>query len=166
MAPLIILIVSFLILFALNFFLKKQFSFSQLGRFAMAIMLVFTGASHLIKTEEMVQMMPDFFPYKLFFVYLTGALEIGAAVGLLYQRWAKLTSVALIIFFLLVLPANIIGSLKRVELGGMENGPAYLFFRVPLQVFLICWVYYFGIHVFSKNPSRGLNQSHTSDVIR
>jgi uncharacterized membrane protein len=166
MAPLVVLIISFLILLALKFFLTKQFSISQVGRLAMAVMLVFTGASHFIKTEEMVQMMPDFFPYKLFFVYLTGALEIGAAVGLVYQRWAKFTSVALIAFFVLVLPANIIGSLKRVELGGMENGPAYLFFRVPLQVFLICWVYYFGIYRLGKNAVGGLNHTHMSDVNR
>jgi uncharacterized membrane protein len=152
MAPLIILFISFLILLAFKSFLKKQFSVSQAGRLAMGIMLVFTGATHFIKTQEMVQMMPDFLPYKVFFVYLTGALEIGAAVALLYQRWAKFTSVALIIFFVLILPANIIGALKRVELGGMENGPAYLFFRVPLQIFLICWVYYFGIYLLGKNP--------------
>ncbi len=35
---------------------------------------------------------------------------------------------------------------KEVNLGGMENGAMYLFFRIPLQVIFIAWAYYFGIH--------------------
>jgi uncharacterized membrane protein len=46
---------------------------------------------------------------------------------------------------LAILPANVIGAFQRVELGGMENGPDYLYFRVPLQFLFIGWVYYFGI---------------------
>ena len=162
MAPLIILIISFGTGLALNFVLQKKYSISDLGRFALAIMLAFTGASHFIKTEEMFQMMPNFFPYKTLFVYLTGVLEIGAGVGLLFRRFAKLTSVALIVFFVLILPANIIGSIKRVELGGMENGPTYLFFRVPLQLFFICWTYYFGIYLPTKKSVEGSESySHT-----
>lgn len=155
MSTLIILFLSFLILLASNkYILKTKYSLSQLGRFAMAIMLGFTGAAHFIKTAEMVQMMPEFFPYKIWFVYATGLLEIGLAVGLLFKRWAMLASVALIVFFVLILPANIVGSLKRVELGGMENGPAYLFFRIPLQIFFVCWTYYFGIYLFKRNVYR------------
>lgn len=33
--------------------------------------------------------------------------------------------------------------LKQVSLGGMEKGITYLYFRIPLQIFLIIWVYYF-----------------------
>ncbi len=161
MAPLIILVISFAIASALNFLAKKKFSISDLGRFALAIMLAFTGASHFIKTEEMVQMMPSFVPYKALFVYVTGVLEIGAGVGLLFRQLAKFTSFALIVFFVLILPANIIGTVKQVELGGMENGPLYLFFRVPLQLFFIWWTYYFGIYLLKKDLGRSESYSHT-----
>ena len=49
-----------------------------------------------------------------------------------------------------ILPANIIGSFKKVELGGMENGPGYLYFRVPLQLLFVGWTYYFGIYLLDK----------------
>ena len=65
-------------------------------------------------------------------------------------------SVALIAFFVLILPANIVGSLKGVELGGMENGPAYLFFRIPLQIFFICWTYYFGVYLLKRRSAERL----------
>lgn len=122
-----------------------------MGRVAMAIMLLFTGVAHFYKTVEMVQMMPDFLPAKKEIVYVTGIFEILAAVGLLFSRTAYLTSLFLIIFFLTILPANIIGAIKQVAIGGMENGPAYLFFRIPLQFLFIWWTYYFGIRRLHRN---------------
>lgn len=151
MSTLIILLLSFLISLALNkYAFHNRYSSSTLGRFALAVMLLFTGTSHFFKTDEMVQMMPGLLPYKTGLVYATGVLELLAAAGLLIQRWAKMTSVALILFFVLILPANIIGSMKRVELGGMENGPSYLYFRIPFQMLLIWWAYYFGIRLLKE----------------
>ena len=160
MSPLVILITSFVMVLASNFVFQNKYSTSRVGRFALTIMLVFTGASHFIKTEEMIQMMPHILPFKAWFVYFTGVVEIVAGVGLLFGRWAKFTSVALIVFFVLILPANIIGTIKRVELGGMENGPLYLFFRVPLQLFFIWWTYYFGIYLLKKDLGRSESYSH------
>lgn len=117
-----------------------------MGRSALAVMLLFTGSSHFYKSEEMVQMLPEFLPFKIQFVYLTGVIELLSTAGLLIQRTARWTSICLILFFLVILPANIIGSIKRVELGGMENGPAYLYFRIPLQMFFIWRTYYFGVN--------------------
>jgi uncharacterized membrane protein len=145
MAPLIVLIVSFGGFWLVNkYMLNERFSASFIGRVAMALMLLMTGSAHFFKTDVMVQSMPDLIPYKVELVYFTGVIELLAAIGLLFDRTAKLTSILLIIFFICILPANIIGSLKRVELGGMENGPMYLLFRVPLQVFFIWWAYFFG----------------------
>jgi len=111
----------------------------------MSVMLIVTGVAHFANTDLMVEMMPEFLPLKREFVYLTGVLELLAVVGLLINRLSKLTAVLLIIFFILILPANIVGSIKQINLGGMENGVLYLLFRVPLQIFFIFWAYYFGI---------------------
>jgi len=152
MPTLIILISSFCLIWLLNKYVAKNIlSVSLTGKIAMAIMLLFTGSSHFFKTPEMVQMMPDFLPHKIVLVYFTGALELAFAIGLLLPRYAKWTAIALILFFLAILPANIIGSFKKVHLGEMENGPGYLFFRIPLQFLFIGWAYYFGIHL-SEGP--------------
>lgn len=144
MAPLIVLVVSFGVFWLINkYLLKEKYSISLIGRVALALMLLMTGSAHFFKTDVMVQSMPDAIPYKLELVYFTGVIELLAAIGLLFDRIAKLTSILLIIFLICILPANIIGSFKRIELGGMENGPVYLWFRVPLQVFFIWWVYFF-----------------------
>jgi uncharacterized membrane protein len=151
MAPLIILLVTFGLLFLLDrFVLNGRIGLSLAGRIAMAAMLVATGISHFTNTDQMVAMMPDFMPAKRELVYFTGLCELAAVVGLVWKRTARLASVLLIVFFVLVLPANIAGSLKSVNFGGMEYGPLYLLLRVPMQVFFIWWAWWFGI---KKLPS-------------
>ena len=155
MAPLIILIVCFGIIFLINkFTLKGKLTLSFIGRASLAIMLIFTGIAHFTKTGSMIQMLPDFIPFKKETVYLTGILEIMASIGLLTQKFARMTSIMLILFFLAILPANIIGSIKEIELGGMEKGVNYLYFRIPLQLLFIIWIYYFGIKINKTTPNK------------
>lgn len=148
MAPLIVLIVTFALIFAANrFLLSDRLSISQAGRYALAVMMLVAGVSHFTTTgvEVMAQMMPDAIPYKRELVYFTGLCELAAVPGLILQRTSRLTAIMLIIFFLAVLPANIAGSLKQVNYSGMEYGAVYLLFRVPLQMLFIWWAWYFGL---------------------
>lgn len=151
MAPLIVLIVTFAILFAINkLVLGNRLSMSQIGRFALAAMLLVTGTAHFTNTESMIEMMPDALPFKRELVYFTGICELAAVVGLIWSKTSRLASILLIIFFIAILPANIAGSLKQVNFGGMESGAIYLLFRVPLQILFIWWVWYFGLRLNSS----------------
>lgn len=151
MAPLIFLLATFALLWAVNrFLLSRRWNLAFIGRASMAVMLIVTGISHFTNTAEMVSMMPDFMPAKRGIVYLTGVVELVAVVGLLWERTSRLASILLIVFFIAILPANIAGSLKSVQYGGMEYGPLYLLFRIPLQLFFIGWVWYFGISQYRE----------------
>ena len=146
MAPLIVLLTSFMLMLLVNkFLLKNRFNNLELGRAAMSVMLLMTGIAHFTRTEAMAEMLPDFVQFKTALIFFTGIVEIATAIGLLFKKSARLSSILLIVFFICVLPANIIGSIKQVQLGGMEAGRSYLYFRIPLQIFFIWWVYYFGI---------------------
>jgi uncharacterized membrane protein len=146
MAPLIFLLGTFVALYLINrFLLGGRLRISFIGRASMAVMLTVTAVAHFTNTQQMIDMMPDFMPAKREMIYFTGVCELLAVVGLLWDKTARLASILLIIFFVLVLPANIAGSLKSVQLGGMEYGPWYLLFRIPLQIFFIWWVWYFGV---------------------
>jgi len=151
MAPLIILVFSFIVFLTTNrLFFHKKLSLSFMGRSALGIMMFFTAITHFTQTEYMIQMLPDTIPYKTWVVYATGIFELAAVAGLFIRNTVKTTSYLLILFFLLILPANIIGSIKQVNLGGMEAGVPYLIFRIPLQVLFIIWTYYFGILKFRQ----------------
>ena len=154
MAPLIILLVTFAVLYLIDrFALRQRLGLSFIGRAAMAVMLIATGISHFTNTEELIAIMPDMMPAKRELVYFTGICELAAVPGLLWSKTARLASVLLLIFFVLVLPANIAGSFKQVQFGGMEYGPWYLLFRVPLQVLFIWWVWFFGVKSQKQLPS-------------
>lgn len=148
MIPLIVLLAVFVVaLFSIKI-LRGSYQFAQSGRIAMSAMLVFTAIGHFAFAKGMAMMLPSFIPYKIETVYLTGVLEIAAAVGLLIPGVRVVTGWLLIAFFILILPANIYASINHVDYQKATfdgNGPAYLWFRVPLQVLFIGWVYFAAV---------------------
>lgn len=148
MELLYILFGAFLISLLIIKLAKGVLDFSLSGRIAMSVMLLFTASGHFLFPQGMAMMIPDFIPYKLFMVYLTGVIEIAAAIGLIPDRFSKITAVLLIIFFIAILPANIHAALNNIDLRtGDSSGPGseYLYFRIPMQILLIVWTYFFGI---------------------
>ena len=119
----------------------------------MSVMLLFTATGHFAFTQGMISMMPDFIPFKKELVYITGVFEICAAIGLVFFRLQRVTAWLLILFFLLILPANINAAVKNIDYQTGTNtghGVAYLWFRVPLQIFFIVCTYFFGIRLKAK----------------
>jgi uncharacterized membrane protein len=115
------------------------------GRIGIALMFAFTGAGHFIKTPQMAQMLPAWVPMRFPLIYFTGVLELVAAATILITPLARPTGMALCIFLLLILPSNVYAAFQRVEFGGGEAGPIYLLVRIPLQFFLIGWIYWFAV---------------------
>ena len=150
MKPLLVLLLSFTIsLFVLKI-IKKEYDFALSARIAMSIMLVFTAIGHFAFTKGMSMMIPKFIPFKESFVYLSGIFEILLALGLLIPKLKTVSGCALIIFLLLMLPANIYASVNNVnyQKGTFDgNGVMYLWFRIPLQILFIIWTYISTIRI-------------------
>ena len=123
------------------------------GRISLAIFFVFTGVSHFLMPAEMMQMLPSFIPFRLEIIYLTGILEILGGIGLLIPGLERIASIALILFLLAVLPANIYAAVNYINFGAHALGPIYLLARIPFQLFVIGWAYYFGVKHHSKQIS-------------
>lgn len=144
MKPLFVLLLSFTISLFVIKIIKKEYYFQLSARIAMSIMLLFTAIGHFIYTKGMAMMVPKFIPYKVYFVYLTGIFEILLAICFLIQKFKLTTGWVLIIFLLLMLPANIYASINTINYQNATYngyGVLYLWFRVPLQIFFISWVY-------------------------
>ncbi|MGY6647816.1 DoxX family protein [Wenyingzhuangia sp. IMCC45574] len=143
MKPLFVLLISFL---AALFILKrknKTNSLSRAAKIAMCIMLVFTGVAHFPFAKGMTGMLPKFIPFRELLIYATGVLEILFGIGLL-GKYSKQTAWLLISFLICVLPANIYAAVHTINYQtGATNGHglSYLWFRAPLQLFFIAWVY-------------------------
>lgn len=148
MKPLYVLISVFIISLLATRFIAGNFDYVLSGRLAMSFMLLFTAIGHFAFTKGMTMMMPGFIPFKKLLVYLTGVIEIAAAAGLLLPSFLHTTAWLLIIFFMLILPANINAAIQHIDYQkGTYEGPGtgYLWFRVPLQVLFIGWVYWFAL---------------------
>ncbi|RZL97183.1 MAG: hypothetical protein EOO88_62895 [Pedobacter sp.] len=149
MKPLLVLIAAFLIsLVGLEVF-SGEWNYRLAGNIAMACMLLFTAIGHFAFTKGMTMMLPDIVPFKKELVYLTGVIEVAAAIGLLVNPLREMTAILLIVFFVLLLPANIHAALKNVDYqkGTYDGqGLTYLWFRVPLQLFFISWIVYFCLY--------------------
>ena len=150
MKPLIVLIISFLVALLCTRVMTGDWMAAVAGNAAMAVMLLFTAIGHFAYSKGMVMMMPAFMPIKKALVWLTGFIEIFAAVGLLIPSLRELTSWLLILFFILILPVNIQAAIKNVDYQKATytgSGLKYLWFRIPLQILFVGWVWYFGIYL-------------------
>ncbi|WP_435624074.1 DoxX family protein [Flagellimonas sp.] len=150
MKPLIVLLSSFVIAIFVVKLIYKKYDFALSARIAMAIMLCFTAMGHFVYTKGMSMMIPEFIPFKISFVHLTGIFEILLAFGLLIPRLKVISGWILIIFLLLMLPANIYAAIHQVnyQKGTFDgNGLSYLWFRIPLQILFIVWTYLSSIRM-------------------
>ena len=126
----------------------RRWNFALSGRIAMCAMLCFTALGHVMFPQGMAMMIPPFIPFKVELVYLTGLLEVAGGIGLLIPKFRRLSAILLIIFFVLITPANIYAAIHHIDLQKASYdgpGPAYLWFRLPLQLFFIAWVWYFSL---------------------
>ena len=144
MKPLIVLISVFAVSLVLSKILSGRYQFAQSGRISMAVMLLFTASAHYAFTKGMAMMLPPFIPCPTEIIFLTGVLEIAAAIGILSPNFRVVSGWLLIIFFLLILPANVYAASRHIDYQNPSNsgsGLAYLWFRIPLQLLFIVWTY-------------------------
>lgn len=148
MKPFILfIVVSILSLLALKI-IHGRYDLRYSVRIGMSIMLLFTALGHFLFPDGMTLMIPEFVPFKKELIYFTAIIEIVGAIGLHVPQWRLLTSWLLIVFFILLLPANIKASMSHLNYQkGTFDGPgiAYLWFRIPLQILFILSIYFSSI---------------------
>lgn len=148
MKPLFVLLISFLVAVVSIRITTGSYDWQLAGCIALAVMLLFTATGHFAFTKGMALMVPGFIPAKEAVVYLTGIIEIAAAIGLLIPGMRLLTGWLLIAFFIVMLPANIQAAIRHIDYQhATQAGPglSYLWFRVPLQLLFIAWAWVFAV---------------------
>ena len=148
MKPLIVLIAVFCLSLLTIKITRGEYEWALSGRIALSAMLAFSAIGHFAFTKGMSLMIPEFIPFKMEIIYLTGIIEILFAIGLFFPNYRVLTAWLIIVFLLLVLPTNIYASIKHLDIQKATfdgNGLNYLWFRIPLQILYIVWTYLFSI---------------------
>ncbi|KQN35884.1 hypothetical protein ASE92_07005 [Pedobacter sp. Leaf41] len=148
MKPLFILLVVYIALMAFGGHTSFDKGDIFAGNIAMSVMLLFTAIGHFKFKTSMAAMIPLFIPKKVEIVIFTGILEIAFAVGLCIESSRYYSGIGLIVFLLAILPANIYAAKHQINYENLyQPGPGvkYLWFRIPFQLFLIAWVWYFSV---------------------
>lgn len=148
MEVLSVLLVSFVLSLLFSKLIKKKWKITFSGNLAMCFMLCFTAIGHVIYAKGMTMIIPPIVPFRLEIVYITGLMEIIMGVILLFPKYRRVMGIVIVLFFVFILPANIYEAVSYIDLttGTYTGaGPMYLFFRIPLQLFFIVWVYWFSV---------------------
>lgn len=145
MAPLIILAVVTLIARAIGQLgVASLRSWPAATRVGLAVMFLFTAVAHFNSMRsDLVAMVPPFIPNPELMVTFTGIAEILGALGLLIPRTRRIAALALIVFLIAVLPANIYAAQAGLTLRGAPVTP--LVPRVALQILFIALLWWSGV---------------------
>ena len=145
MAPAIVLVVAALLARAAGRLgVRALDDWPSAARVGLALMLTVTASAHFNSMRpDLVAMVPPAVPNPELMVTFTGVCEILGAVGLLIPRTRRLAAIALIVFLIAVLPANIHAARAGLRLGGSPATP--LVPRVLLQVVFIGLVWWSGL---------------------
>ena len=145
MVPLIVLVaVTLLARLAGRLGIRPLQNWPAATRAGLAVMFCFTAAAHFNSMRaDMIRMVPPSVPYPELMVTFTGICEILGAIGLLLQQTRRVAAVALIVFLIAVLPANIHAAQSEITLRGAPATP--LVPRIALQLLFIVLVWWSGI---------------------
>ena len=107
------------------------------------IALIFgtSGVLHLLKPGPFMAIMPPWLPAHRELVLISGVCEILGAIGVLVPATRVAAGWGLIALLLAVFPANIQMLLNARASHASALWTAGLIARLPLQVFLIYWVF-------------------------
>jgi uncharacterized membrane protein len=112
-------------------------------RVLLAFFMAVAGAFHFIKPIPFIRIVPGFLPAPATLVYLSGAIEIALAMGLLVPALRQLSAWGLVALFIAVYPANLNMALNHIEIQGIPNTWWFQAIRLPFQFVLIAWAYWY-----------------------
>jgi uncharacterized membrane protein len=145
MAPLVVLVTATILARAAGQFgVPALRDWAAATRAGLAVMFCFTAAAHFNSMrDDLVRMVPPDVPNPELMVTLTGLCEIAGAVGLLVPRTRRIAAVALIVFLVAVLPANIHAARAGVTIAGADATP--LVPRIALQALFVALLWWSGV---------------------
>ncbi len=110
-------------------------------KYILALFFVLAGLNHFRVPDFYVNIIPPYLPSPLLLVYVSGFFEIVFGVLLLLPKYSSMAAWGLIALLIAVSPANIHMAINP-ELYP-NYSPAVLWARLPLQLILILWAYWY-----------------------
>lgn len=115
-------------------------------RWLLTIFMVGAGANHFVHPAPYLGMMPAEIPasWHALLVQISGIAEIAGGLGLILPRTRRLAAWGLIALFIAVFPANVNMAVNHLPLGTTTLPAWALWARLPLQILLIAWAWWYA----------------------
>ena len=116
-------------------------TFAQVSLIFMAAFYFCVGVLHMVKPKLFLKIIPPYLPKPLLLVFLSGVAEMLLGIGLMIPATQTLSAWGVILLLIAVFPAN----LYMYQKGGAAFGLSdrVLFWRLPIQLLLILWAYFY-----------------------
>lgn len=116
--------------------------------YVMGLTYVLAGVMHFVVPKAYEQVVPPQLPARRALVYLSGVAEAGFGLGVLFERTRRVSAWGLVATLVAVFPANVYMAVGDPDLRGApeflrEAPDAALWARLPLQVVLIAWAWWY-----------------------
>lgn len=109
--------------------------------YLLAALFVLAGFNHFMSPDFYLKIMPPYLPWHLLLVYLSGVFEIVLGVLLLLPKFTRIAAWGLIALLMAVFPANIYMASNHDLFP--EYRPMTLWLRLPLQIVMMAWTYWY-----------------------
>lgn len=111
------------------------------ARTLLAALMAVAGVLHFVNAPFFERMVPPPLPPTLT-TWLSGVIELLLAVGIVVPATRARAGVALVMFYVAVVPANFYMALFPAAAGAGDIAPALLWLRLPLQLVLMAWAWW------------------------
>jgi len=110
----------------------------------MGAFYVWAGVMHFARPDFYRPMMPPYLPAHDALIFLSGVAEVMCGLGVLFPPTRKLAAWGTIALLIAVFPANIHVAFDNVPVFGASEGAGPIgFVRLPLQLVLIAWAWWY-----------------------
>ncbi|MEO1617606.1 MAG: MauE/DoxX family redox-associated membrane protein [Planctomycetota bacterium] len=109
----------------------------------LVVLFIAAGINHFVSPDVYLKIMPDYLPWPLALVYVSGFFEVLGGVGLAVPRLRRAAGWGLIALLVAVFPANVDMLMNADQFPAI---PVWaLVARLPLQGVLIAWVWWAAV---------------------
>jgi len=108
----------------------------------MSIAYTYVGIRHFIDPDFFLAIMPNYFSLHLFFVYLTGLMEVVFGVLLVFKKTRKIAAYGLIVLLVIVFPANIHLVQSELSQSILDVTKEQSIIRLPFQGLFLLLAYW------------------------
>ncbi len=112
-------------------------------RWVLGLGMIFVGIVHFTDPGKFERIVPDYLPWHLELVYISGFFEILGGAGLLIPFLKRKAAWGLIALYIAVFPANVNMAIHHIPFGDAPTPEFLLWLRLPIQLVLIAWAYWF-----------------------